>query len=101
MLERGHQLVIFAALLLDAEGKLALDRFHRPATEVVIQVSRRKIQFCLRELALHADHAIANQSAARYDHGEYLGVSKSLEMYMLEGVLRPGRGDSNSDAVGD
>ena len=59
LLDRIHQPVIFAALLLDAAGQFGAHRFHRPSAKVLVDVARRKIQFGLRQV--EAQHTIAHQ----------------------------------------
>ena len=99
LLDRGHQPIVFAALLLQAAGQFAAHRLHGPATKIVVDKARGRVQIGLRKI--QAQHAISHQAGSRHQHGQNFLIAEPGKVHMLKRILGPADGHGNAHIVRD
>src|SRR5277367_476323 len=68
LLDGLHQLVVFAALLLNAACQLQAQRFHGPAAEILIDITGRRVQVGLRHF--HPQQPVAYDTRLGHHYGQ-------------------------------
>src|SRR6267378_1731059 len=89
--DRPHQPVVLAAFHFKAASNFGAHVFHHPATEILVDVARREIQFRLRKI--EPQHAITHHSRARNHNRQNLLIAQPRKVNVFQRVARPARGD--------
>src|SRR5580692_2920755 len=86
LLDRSHQAVVFAALLLQPSSQLAPHRFHGPAAKALVDEASRPIQISLRDV--ETQNPVSHHPRPRHHHGQHFLIAQPGKINVLQRVLR-------------
>src|SRR5580692_5527591 len=85
LLDRSHQAVVFAALLLQEPSQLAPHRFHGPATKALVDEASRSIQISLRNV--ETQNPVTHHPRPCHHHGQYFLIAQPGKINVFQRVL--------------